>query len=163
MSTQPNLYSAAPWTNQHLTLFHGTDDVSAKRIASGPVFVGSGKANTDFGPGFYTTTLERQARMWAAQVCVTRSGTTPAVVALSVNRDDLGKLESLVFVRGDFDAEDYWSLVQHCRTGARDHGRAGLRASYDAVFGPVAAFWSQRAIIADGDQISFHTIRAEPC
>lgn len=32
---------------------------------------------------------------------------------------------------------------------------------YDLVYGPVAAFWNQRMTIADADQISFHTTKAE--
>jgi hypothetical protein len=63
-------------------------------------------------------------------------------------------------VRGDFDAEHYWSLVHHCRLGAADHARP-VSGWYDVVYGPVAAFWNQRMAIGDADQISFHTAAAE--
>jgi hypothetical protein len=66
------------------------------------------------------------------------------------------------FVRGDFSAQDYWSFVHYRRRGATDH-RRGVpgKIYYDVVYGPVAAFWNQRMIIADADQISFHTGDAE--
>jgi hypothetical protein len=98
--------------------------------------------------------------MWSAQISATRSGTSPAVIELTINREALAKLETLAFVRGDFDAEDYWSLIHYCRKGAVDHARVPA-SYYDVVYGPVAAFWNQRMIIADADQIRFHTAAAE--
>jgi hypothetical protein len=35
----------------------------------------------------------------------------PAVVELRLSRNDLATLQSLAFVRGDFAADDFWSLV----------------------------------------------------
>jgi hypothetical protein len=98
--------------------------------------------------------------MWAAQVSTSQPSTAPAVIELTISRVSLAALDALVFVRGDFDAEDFWSLVHHCRKGALDHGRSSS-GYYDVVYGPVAAFWNQRMIVADADQISFHTARAE--
>jgi hypothetical protein len=60
-------------------------------------------------------------------------------------------------VRGSFDADDYWSLVFHCRSGNPGHRRGGPVPFYDVVVGPVAAFWQQRLAIQDVDQVSFHT------
>jgi hypothetical protein len=72
----------------------------------------------------------------------------------------LAGLDTLAFVRGDFYADDYWSLIHYCRKGALDHSRSSP-GYYDIVYGPVAAFWNQRMIVADADQISFHTLSAE--
>jgi hypothetical protein len=99
--------------------------------------------------------------MWAAQISATRPGTNPAVIKIEITRTSLANLDTIAFVRGDFDAEDNWSLIHHCRKGALDHGRPSPKPSYDVVYGPVAAFWNQRMTIADADQISFHTLDSE--
>lgn len=57
-------FTPAHWTNQDLPLYHGTLDRYVSSILSG-VDVTKGRAHTDFGKGFYTTTVERQARAWA--------------------------------------------------------------------------------------------------
>jgi hypothetical protein len=155
------VYPPSIWTNRDIVLFHGTVDTFAGSIVAGPVLVSRGRTHTDFGPGFYTTTLLRQAHTWAAQIAASKPGTKAAVVRLVVARESLAQLESLAFARGDFHADDFWSLVHHCRTGASDHGRSQPGRYYDVVYGPVAAFWNQRTIIADADQISFHTPAAE--
>lgn len=79
------------------------------------------------------------------------------VLAYRLDRDLAASLESLSFVRGDRDAEDFWSLVFHCRQGLAGHRRSGANSFYDLVSGPVAAFWQQRVAMADADQISIHT------
>ncbi len=70
------------------------------------------------------------------------------------------------FVRGDYDDVDYWSLVQHCRQSQNaKRGKAEVvhdhngpnQGWYDVVFGPVAANWKQRSLMANTDQIGFHT------
>ena len=147
------------WTNQRLTLYHGTLDIYVKSILKG-VNVNRGKLNTDFGRGFYTTTLLRQAESWARQLSQQHSGTKPAVIGFDVDRDHLAARESLWFVRGSFNADDFWSLVFHCRKGRKKHARKTNQGWYDVVIGPVAAFWRQRLIIGDVDQVSFHTNRA---
>jgi Protein of unknown function (DUF3990) len=138
-------------------------DTAAAVILKGPILTRLGRTHTDFGPGFYTTTLLRQAHTWAAQIAATKPGLAqPAVVELRISRNDLARLESLAFVRGDFHADDFWSLIHHCRRGATDHGRPASQGPYyDLVYGPVAAFWNQRMSIADADQLSFHTAAAE--
>lgn len=161
MVSPPIVFPPPAWSNQDIVVYHGTVDTFASAIVSGPILVASGKPNTDFGPGFYTTTLKRQAHMWAAQISATRPGTSAAVLEIVIKRLSLASLDTIAFVRGDFDADDYWSLVHHCRKGALDHGRPWPSTYYDVVYGPVAAFWNQRMIIADADQISFHTPAAE--
>jgi hypothetical protein len=156
------LFPPAPWTNTVVRLYHGTVESYAASLVSGGVVVSAGRTHTDFGPGFYTTTLERQAQSWAYQLAQQRSGEAAAVVAVDVDRDELAWLDTLAFVRGDFDSEDFWSFVVHCRSGAKDHGRAGdPRGLYDLVIGPVASFWQQRVTIDGADQVSFHTSAAE--
>jgi hypothetical protein len=121
-----------------------------------------GKPVTDFGPGFYTTTSGLQAHTWAAKIAASMSPPgIPAVIQLTIPRDSLAQLDSLAFVRGDFFADDYWSFVHYCRRGARDHARAAGAKLYDIVYGPLTAFWSQRLLVADADQVSFHTPDAE--
>ncbi len=161
MSIRPVVFPPATWANQDIVLYHGTIGSFAAAIVT-KVLVGKGNPNTDFGPGFYTTTSDRQAQTWAAEIAATISPPdVPAVIQITVPRDELARLHALAFVRGDFSADDYWSFVHHCRLGALDHGRPGTKVCYDVVYGPVAAFWRQRLLVADADQVSFHTLTAE--
>jgi hypothetical protein len=115
MAPPPIVFPPPSWSNQDIVVYHCTVDTFAAAIVSGPILVGRGKPNTDFGPGFYTTTLRPQAHMWAAQISATRPGTNPAVIKITIDRISLARLETIAFVRGDFNADDYWSLVHHCR------------------------------------------------
>src|SRR5450432_2421716 len=117
MKLPPIAFPAPIWSNQDLVVYHGTTSKFASDIETRTIDVTRGKRNTDFGPGFYTTTLKRQAQMWAAQISASRAGSIPAVVEITILRTSLATLATLSFVRGDFDAEDYWSLVHHCRKG----------------------------------------------
>jgi hypothetical protein len=150
------------WANGSLTLYHGTVLNHAQAIQRNGVSPRLGRPGTDFGPGFYTTTSLRQAKSWAWLMSSTSSAKTRgAVVKLVIDLDDLAPLETLTFVRGHFDADDYWSFVFHCRAGASNHGRKTVGSGlYDVVYGPVAAFWMQRVAMADSDQISFHTSKS---
>lgn len=158
MARRPLIATPRGWTNQATALFHGTIDRYVPSILAG-VDVTKGRRYTDFGRGFYTTTLERQARTWAWELSRQRPGSFPAVVRFDVSRDALAALDALWFVRGSHDAEDFWSLVFHCRSRGGDHGR-GSKGWYDAIVGPVAASWRQRLSLHDIDQMSFHTERA---
>jgi hypothetical protein len=162
MSRTPIVYPAKTWTNQNLVLYHGTIDKFVPAILS-KIQISLGKPFTDFGPGFYTTTVIRQAHTWAAQMAASKAGSAAAVIQITVSREHLAVLQTLAFVRGDFKAQDYWSFVHYCRAGATNHNRSvpSGHSFYDVVYGPVAAFWNQRMIIADADQISFHTTAAE--
>ena len=151
----------AAWTNQPLRVYHGTTDVHADAILHSGVQIGSGRPERDFGPGFYTTTLRAQAEYWAWERSGKSAGAAPAVLEITLNREALGGLDTLAFVRGEREAEDFWSLVAHCRSGATDHGRRGDETRYDIVIGPVTAFWKQRVTMLGADQISFHTERAQ--
>ncbi len=48
--------------NRDIVVHHATLDTFAASVVSGPIAVARGKPNTDFGPGFYATTLKRQAQ-----------------------------------------------------------------------------------------------------
>jgi hypothetical protein len=154
----------AVWSNQPIILYHGTLQQHKVSLASG-IKPSYGRSNTDFGIGFYTTTLLDQAKSWAwqaAQVEIARGNSKAqgCVLAYTLDRDRAAQLESLSFVRGDRDAEDFWSLVFHCRQGLAGHGRSGPNSFYDLVCGPVAAFWQQRVAMVDADQISIHSATA---
>jgi hypothetical protein len=170
MSGVPGFLSPPAWTNQDIVLYHGTIDFYARSIRK-RVDVMRGAPRTDFGRGFYTTTSRRQARSWAWQLSVDYNAAHPAlaiparpvVISFRVPRDRLSKLDILAFVRGDFHAGDYWSLVHYCRSGNPGHARSvppNKRRWYDMVAGPVAAVWRTRLLIANADQYSFHTRRA---
>jgi hypothetical protein len=162
MSARAMLYPPPPWTNSIVRLYHGTTFDDARVIAEQGAAVARGSGGRDFGRAFYTTTVERQARTWAVEVARERGRELAAVVRFDVDREALAALETLTFVRGDFDADDYWSFVVHCRSGGTDHAR--IRRShglYDVVIGPVAAFWRQRLTIEGADQMSFHTEASE--
>jgi len=153
------------WSNQPLILYHGTLQQHKASIIR-KINPSMGRSNTDFGPGFYTTTLRHQAMSWAWQAAATAvtAGNPSArgcVLAFRLDREHAARLESLAFVRGDRDAEDFWSLVFHCRLGRAGHGRSAPHPPfYDMVSGPVADFWQQRSVMAGADQISFHTAAA---
>jgi Protein of unknown function (DUF3990) len=161
----PHFLAPPPWTNQDLWLYHGTLLHHAKDILKG-VDLARSKPRTDFGRGFYTTTLKRQARAWAWTLSLRSPGTVPAIIQFTVDRNLLSRLDTLWFVRGNFDAADFWSLVHHCRGTGGPHRRGLLDRYrkpiewYVVVVGPVAAFWQQRAAILDADQASFHTKKA---
>ena len=157
MSTLSLFHPPSPWSNQPVRLYHGTTVEHAFSITTTGVRVSAGRSFIDFGPGFYATTLERQARAWAWQRA-DETGKTPAVVYGDIDREALAGLDCLSFVRGDFHADDFWSFVVHCRHVGTDHARAGEGSRrYDVVIGPVTAFWKQRT----SDQVSFHTLEAE--
>jgi hypothetical protein len=153
------------WSNGPLFLYHGTLATHAASIQAHGVNPLKGRPGTDFGPGFYTTTMEGHAKSWAwiLATASTVGGTLSAgaVVRLEVDRDALARLESIGFIRGDYDAEDFWSLVFHCRGGALGHARPAA-AYYDAAYGPVASFWMQRNAMSGRDQISFHSSACTP-
>jgi hypothetical protein len=131
------------------------------------------RVDTDFGRGFYTTTVEYQARQWAwnryYDPAVKRLPMNqPVVLTFRVDRHRLAKLSFISFVLADPYKDDYWSLVQHCRQSTpgsiNDHRGPEHEPDgthwYDVACGPVAAFWRQKFAMQDADQFSFHTTRA---
>jgi len=166
LASVPSLPSPTTWSNQDLVLYHGTVDTFAAAILR-KVDPSKGRLGTDFGQGFYTTTLERQARAWAVQLAARRTTgakpVLPAVIRFDVPRDDLAALEAAWFIRGAYDADEFWSLVWHCRNCRPAHARTSVGPPpdfYELAIGPVAAIWRQSAALYDSDQISFHTVKA---
>jgi len=153
----------ASWSNGRLTVYHGTDAVSANlpvpvagQQAPFSVQLSQCRPATDFGRGFYTPTSIHQARQWAnskVRRVRRRNRTAGLVLRFDLDRDRLAKLESLVFVRP---IQDYWDFVTHCRSGGSVHGRRGSTREYDVVYGLVT-MWPSLLLIQDCDQISFHS------
>jgi hypothetical protein len=176
----PVLNAAPTWKpdlSDYAILWHGCTALDKNGIEKAGIDLTMYAPDTDFGRGFCTTTLERQANQWAWDRFydwqARHPGSTanqPVVLRFRVRRysvkprnsaldDGLDQLLSLHFVRGDYNNEDYWSLVQHCRqstTAAPNDHRCPPNNSYQMVSGPVAAFWKQRVAMTDADQISFH-------
>ena len=181
-------FQAPPWDpprSEYVVLWHGTQTVALRAIETA-IDLKRCAVDTDFGRGFYATTLERQARLWAWDQFYrwqaknpTATGVQPVVLRFRFRRHStdpvrsdrdrgLDSLNFLDFIRGEYDNEDYWSLVQHCRS-SQPAGPGGTPPEnvhnhkrppggwYDVVSGPVAAFWDQRVAMADADQYSFHT------
>ena len=179
-TTVPLLNPAPPWMparSDYEILWHGCTLFDKDSMETNGIDLTNCAVDTDFGQGFYTTTLERQAQFWARKRFVDwltknpgGSGNQPVVLRFRVRRysvlprnsaldDGLDKLLSLQFVRGEYDNESYWSFVQHCRQGSRaaprDHRRPPT-GWYELVVGPVASSWEQRTMAAGSDQWSFH-------
>lgn len=163
-SLQALILQPPDWTGRPIPLYHGTTDVHVASILR-RVDPQAGRRHTDFGRGFYTTTNLQQAWRWAGGATGTHEMRSrhaqPAVVRFELDRQHFARLGWLCFVRGDVNAEDYWSLVWHCRRTGGDHNRTTNNGWYDVVFGPVATDWAmKRTAGPDADQLSFHTPRA---
>lgn len=153
------------WTNGPLLLYHGTTSIAASIISRplGPrphsIDLSHCRHRTDFGRGFYLTTLLQQAEDWAdrrfrRQSRKARESNPAVVLRFEVDRNQLASLLSLCFVT-DRSNPDYWDFVDHCRNEMASHLLHGNR-NYDVVFGPVR-LWPHRFVVKDADQVSFHT------
>lgn len=143
------------WNDPDIELYHGTVDQYVASILQG-IDLNWCQPLRDFGKGFYTTTSQPQAELRARELAK-QLGDSPAVIAFTVEREQLAQLECLSFVRSSFSAVDFWSFVQNCRnTGRHDRKYAIL---YELVSGPVTGDWKKQTVIPDGDQFSFHTDR----
>jgi hypothetical protein len=166
--------------SEYVILWHGCTSVDKSHIEQLGIQLNHCAVDSDFGRGFYTTTLERQARQWAwtyyswLSQNPGKTGNQPVVLRFQARRYSsttrvdaadagLDALNSLQFVIADYFAEDYWSFVQHCRQSTKTHINDHQRTPggwYDLVCGPVAAFWKQRVSMVGSEQFSFHTDRA---
>lgn len=138
------LNPAPPWgppRSNHVVPWHGCTAFDKDAIEKNDIDLKCCAADTDFGRDFYTTTLERQARQWAwnrfyrwQKDNPRVKGNYPVVLRFRVRRYSvsnissdfdrgLADLESMAFVIGDYNNDDFWSLVQHCRrsTAANIH------------------------------------------
>jgi hypothetical protein len=148
------------WTDSPIELFHGTTLVSATKILTDGVNLAECRENSDFGRGFYTTTVRHSAQEMANRKA-DRVGGQPAVVRLRLNRRELGRLDTVVFVRGSLDAVDFWSFVYSCRNGL-SHA-TDISTVYGVAYGPVARNWRgpEKSFVYEGyDQTSFHSEKA---
>jgi len=155
----------------HIFLWHGCLNSDVKNIVTNGIDLSRSRNSLDFGRGFYTTTKRVQAEKWAQKKYLNitpsdRAATRPAVIRFRVPLAQLAAVESLMFVRGDFDNDVFWSLVHHCRRSttmaARTHLHPARRPPedwFDVVCGPLAAVWppTGREVIPESDQFSFHT------
>lgn len=153
------------WTNQPLSVFHGTDSLSAQMVAAPSggkdhsIRLDAGRGKLDFGRGFYVTTVLQQAKDWADRRMDSKKlpkGTKAAVIEFKIDRKILSGLDDLFFSdpRG---GGDFWNFVTYCRNETPPmHGPHG---TYSIVCGPVT-LWPQRQLMRDCDQISFHTENA---
>src|SRR6266404_5193301 len=183
----PLLNPAPPWQpdrSEFAILWHGCTAFDKNAIEKHGIDLRCCAVDTDFGRGFYTTTLQRQAQQWAwnrfyrQKANPQRTGNQPVILRFRVRRYSLvkaksvldrglAKLKNLAFVIPDYMNDDFWSLVQHCRRSVPEDKSRGIKEVvhnhkkppsgwYELVSGPVAAFWEQRIAMDDGDQFSFH-------
>jgi len=170
----PPIYAPVPpWNrprSQYIRLYHGCTSHDAANIQAHGIDLMLCRPDTDFGRGFYTTTVLYQARQWAwarfydPAVARVRPN-QPVVLKFVLHRYHLADLYFISFVLGGWSKHDFWSLVQHCRQSTpamiNDHRGPVLQADgtrwYDVACGSVAAFWRQRYAMQDADQFSFHT------
>jgi hypothetical protein len=84
-----------PARSEYVILWHGCTLLEKKGIEQTGIRLLNCRVNTDFGRGFYTTTVERQARQWAwsryyewlAQPANARkTGNQPVVLRFRVRR-----------------------------------------------------------------------------
>jgi hypothetical protein len=149
-----------------MILWHGCCRQDGDAITAGGVDPSRGRADADFGVGFYTTTFRRQAEKWAWQRYSRlppdqARRNAPVIIRFALPLERLGPLNSLHFVSETSDEQQFWSLVHFCRQGGRGHmhpARVAPNDWYDVVSGPVAAFWEQCVVMKDADQYSFHTL-----
>lgn len=142
-------FVAPPWEperSEYLVLWHGTTDTARKAIER-KIDLARCAVNTDFGRGFYLTTLERQAKLWAWKMFANRRGKKganteerPVVLRFRLRRFSatakrasarfrgLDSLNHLAFVRAAHDNEDFWSLVRHCRSSIPANPRTSCGA-----------------------------------
>lgn len=128
-----------------------------------------GRERTDFGKGFYTTTLAEQAEHWA-RIKKERAKATKAVVSV-YEIDDTLLTDKTLHIREFHGVDEAWlNFVVGCR---KEHSE---KHDFDLVFGPVAndnvfttvnlyesgildapAAIAQLKAYKTYDQLSFHT------
>jgi hypothetical protein len=158
------------WKNDDMVLYHGCSDLSLHPASlNGIVVTGGphnidhnvGGARPDFGLGFYTTSWLHQAKNWAniraAKLRPRHPAVKAVVLAMRIERNRFSELESLVFPS---DRDNYYAFIAYCRGGGKPHAPPAHRSvPYDVVAGPVS-IGRQTHVIANADQVSFHTAKA---
>jgi RHS repeat-associated protein len=138
--------------NNSTVYYHGTNSAGAASIRSGGINLQRGRANMDFGQGFYATQSRSHAVARAGQT-VQRFGGTPEVLTYRVPNSQLSQLNGLSFPG----ANSQWSdFVMGNRAGILPpHG-------YDYVSGPVLRNLSTGSVwpYPSYNQTSLHTSNA---
>jgi hypothetical protein len=148
-----------PWGNDPLVLYHGTVSAYVADIRRG-IDIARCRLRSDSGQGFYTTRGLSQAVDFANQkfrkmrALYTQNAVNPdpisaAVIEFTIDRNVLGRLDTLAFVLPDSEWQEF---VAHCRSGTGGHKGKGIY--YQTVYGPISIFtdewWKY-------EQLSFHS------
>ena len=117
---------------QHVILFHGTDQQSVANILGRGIYLCAGRQKRDFscGKGFYLMKNMDEALNWA-------KGTTtkPTILAFKVNREYLDAARKLNLNEN----EGRWrEIVSSFRSGRRTAKTRKALSSYDLIEGPMA-------------------------
>ena len=133
------------------TFYHGTTKEFAANIRSNGIDLSKGRANLDFGQGFYTSRSYEHAAERAAQM-TDRFGGAPSVLEFRVPNSELNKLKTLSFSEPD---SAWAAFIKGNRTGAASHG-------FDSVSGPTWRRFSSGGEAMSWpfpqfNQTSFHT------
>lgn len=109
-----------------ITLYHGTHLSIPEPLAK------VGRKNLDFGPGFYLTKIESQAKDWATIIASRKGRETKAV--LNIYRFDISsaKADNIRIKRFDSYDIEWLNYVVDCRRGK------DISSEYDIVEGGVA-------------------------
>jgi hypothetical protein len=147
-----------------VTLWHGCLANAAVGIQRNGIDLSLCRPGTDFGQGFYVTSLENQAEQfaWKRYTDQARRKWRPALIRFRLRWDLLSVLSSINFVVPFDDPLRFWSLVLHCRNSVPP-GTHKLSKDvwYDLAMGPVARKWKTQ--VEDwpySEQISIHTPQA---
>jgi hypothetical protein len=152
------------WTNDALTLYHGTAASCADDIRANGINLTHAVRTRDFGAGFYTARSLTQAmqfandtyrRMRALYENNNRVHADPldaSVIELRIDRDRLGQLSTLAFV---LPTDEWREFVMHCRHGGSHRPNA---TNYDVVYGPVSTMYY--TAWQNYEQLSFHSASA---
>ena len=89
-----------------------------------------GRANTDFGKGFYTTTDFEQAKRWAL-IRSRRAGTEYAIVTVF-------EVDDNIIQRNDLKVMEYHGATKNWLNFVVSNRRSAPLHDYDIVLGPVA-------------------------
>lgn len=108
-----------------MKLYHGSSVSVENPLA------GIGRANLDFGKGFYTTRLKDQAQKWAGLVASRKSPNAVGIVSTYECNEDSFANAGLVYKQFDEYDIEWLDFVVSCRQG-KD------KTEYDIVEGGVA-------------------------
>ena len=109
-----------------ITLYHGTYLSVPEPLAK------IGRKNLDFGPGFYLTKIESQAKNWAIIIASRKGRETKAVVNVYHFNIESAEADNIRIKRFDTYNIEWLNYVVDCRKGK------DISSDYDIVEGGVA-------------------------